>query len=36
MEKRKKCFGIHTNGNYIIKMNGRLVQISNEKWLKNE
>ena len=28
--KRKKCFGIHTNGNYIIKINGKLVQVSNE------
>jgi hypothetical protein len=28
--KRKKCFGIHTNGNYIIKMNGKLVQVSSE------
>jgi hypothetical protein len=28
--KRKKCFGIHTNGNYIIKMNNKLVQVSNE------
>ena len=23
--KRKKCFGIHTNGNYIIKMTNKLV-----------
>ena len=29
--KRKKCFGIHTNGNYLIKMNGVLVQIPKEK-----
>ena len=29
--KRKKCFGIHTNGNYLIKMNGNLVQVPKEK-----
>lgn len=25
--KRRRCFGIHTNGNILIKMNGTLVQI---------
>jgi hypothetical protein len=25
--KRKKCFGIHYNGNVLIKMNNTLVQI---------
>jgi len=29
--KRKKSFGIHTNGNYLIKMNGNLVQVPKEK-----
>ena len=29
--KRKKCFGIHHNGNILIKMNGTLVQVSKEK-----
>lgn len=29
--QKKKCFGIHTNGNYIIKMNGTLVQVYPEK-----
>jgi len=29
--KKKKVFGIHTNGNYLIKMNGNLVQIPKEK-----
>ena len=29
--KKKKCFGIHINDNYIIKMNGTLVQIPKEK-----
>jgi len=29
--KRKKCFGIHFNGNILIKMNGTLVQVSKEK-----
>ena len=29
--KKKKCFGIHTNGNYLIKMNGNLVQVPKEK-----
>ena len=32
--KRKKSFGIHTNGNYLIKMNGILVQIPKEKFTK--
>jgi|TARA_B100000780_G_scaffold63301_1_gene41200 hypothetical protein len=26
-DKRKKCFGIHHNGNILIKMNRVLVQI---------
>jgi hypothetical protein len=26
--KRKKCFGIHHNGNILIKMNGALVQVN--------
>jgi len=30
-KKKKKLFGIHTNGNYLIKMNGNLVQIPKEK-----
>ena len=30
--KKKKLFGIHTNGNYLIKMNGTLVQIPKEKF----
>ena len=29
--KRKKSFGIHTNGNYLIKMNSTLVQVPKEK-----
>lgn len=29
--KRKKCFGVHHNGNILIKMNGTLVQVSKEK-----
>ena len=29
--KRKKCFGIHHNGNILIKMNGTLVQVNEEK-----
>ena len=29
--KRKKCFGIHINGNILIKMNGNLVQVHPEK-----
>jgi hypothetical protein len=32
--KKKKLFGIHTNGNYLIKMNGILVQIPKEKFTK--
>ena len=28
---KKKSFGIHTNGNYLIKMNGNLVQVPKEK-----
>ena len=29
--KRKKCFGIHHNGNILIKMNGTLVQVNKSK-----
>ncbi len=29
--KRKKCFGIHHNGNILIKMNGTIVQVHKEK-----
>ena len=31
--KRKKCFGIHQggNGNILIKMNGTIVQVNEEK-----
>ncbi len=29
--KRKRCFGIHVNGNIIIKMNNTLVQVHKEK-----
>ena len=29
--KRKKCYGIHHNGNILIKMNRTLVQIPKEK-----
>ena len=29
--KRKKCFGIHFNGNILIKMNGTLVQVPHKK-----
>ena len=29
--KRKKCFGIHHNGNTLIKMNNTIVQVSKEK-----
>ena len=29
--KRKKCFGIHHNGNILIKMNNTIVQVSKEK-----
>tara|TARA_R110000803_G_scaffold54123_3_gene110787 strand:+ start:460 stop:669 length:210 start_codon:yes stop_codon:yes gene_type:complete len=29
--KRKKCFGIHFNGNILIKMNNTIVQVSKEK-----
>ncbi len=32
--KRKKCFGIHHNGNILIKMNGTLVQVNKEKCKK--
>jgi len=32
--KRKKCFGIHFNGNILIKMNGTLVQVNKEKCKK--
>ncbi len=27
-EKRKKCFGIHHNGNILIKMNSTIVQVN--------
>ncbi len=30
-DRRKKCFGIHNNGNILIKMNRTLVQITPEK-----
>jgi hypothetical protein len=26
--KRKKCYGVHFNGNILIKMNGTLVQVN--------
>ena len=29
--KRKKCFGVHHNGNILIKMNNTIVQVSKEK-----
>ena len=29
--KRKKCFGVHHNGNILIKMNGTIVQVNEEK-----
>ena len=29
--KRKKVFGIHTNDNIILKINGTLVQVVREK-----
>ena len=29
--KRKKCYGVHFNGNILIKMNGTLVQVNKEK-----
>ncbi|MGY8939921.1 MAG: hypothetical protein ACKVK4_08050 [Flavobacteriales bacterium] len=29
--KRKKLLGVHTNGNYLVKMNGNLVQLPKEK-----
>jgi len=29
--KRKKCFGIHYNGNILIKMNNTLVQVPKNK-----
>jgi len=29
--KRKKCFGIHHNGNILLKMNGTMVQVSKSK-----
>jgi len=29
--QRKKCFGIHFNNNILIKMNGNLVQVPQEK-----
>lgn len=29
--KKKKCFGIRPNGNYLIKMNRTLVQVYPEK-----
>ena len=28
--RRKRCFGIHVNGNVIIKMNNTLVQVHEE------
>ena len=30
-DKRKKCFGIHFNGNILIKMNRVLVQVPKSK-----
>lgn len=33
--KRKKCFGVHTNGNILIKINNTLVQVYPEKISKN-
>ena len=30
-DKRKKCFGIHFNGNILIKMNRVLVQVPKNK-----
>ena len=29
--KKKKCYGIHTNGNILIKMNNKIVQITKDK-----
>ena len=29
--QRKKCFGIHTNGNYLIKNEGSLAQVPKER-----
>jgi len=29
--KKKKCFGIHTNGNYLIKNQGNLAQVPKER-----
>ena len=28
---KKKCFGIHFNGNILIKINNNIVQINKEK-----
>ena len=28
---KKKCFGVHTNGNYLIKNKGNLVQVFKER-----
>jgi hypothetical protein len=28
---KKKCFGIHINGNYLIKNKGNLVQVFKER-----
>jgi len=28
---KKKCFGIHFNGNILVKMNNNLVQINTDK-----
>jgi len=28
---KKKCFGIHTNGNYLIKNMGTLAQVPKER-----
>lgn len=29
--QKKKCFGIHTNGNYLIKNEGSLAQVPKER-----
>lgn len=34
--RKKKCFGIHFNGNVLIKMNRNLVQVPKEKVKKYE
>ncbi len=33
--KTKKCFGVHTNGNILLKINNTLVQVHPERITKH-